>query len=218
MIRGIDISHKDDVDIASLPADIAFVSVKATQGADIHDPAFLDYYHALKNDRPEIVRIPYHFFDWQADGVAQAENLLSRGINFTGPGTGPLMLDLEADGALGDFVTDNQADCIQRVDDFIAHIRANCGRQELIIYSFDSFIKENLGGHTWPDTIFWVSSFQDTPPPFLPGWHFQIWQYSQFGHLDGRTTGGSLDLDFFMGTMEELQALANINPPAGVVA
>jgi GH25 family lysozyme M1 (1,4-beta-N-acetylmuramidase) len=211
MIRGTDISHwNDTINIAALPADIAFVSVKATQGATGQDPFFQTAYHALKNERPEIIRIPYHFFDWQADGVAQAKNVLSRGVNYTEPGTGPLMLDLEGDGEVGIFVTQNKALCIQRVNDFIAYIQANCGRLELFIYSFDNFIKQNLGGHTWPGTIFWVSSFQSTPPPFLPGWPYKMWQYSEFGQLDGTVTGGNYDLDQWMGTQQELNTLANI--------
>lgn len=211
MIRGTDISHLDSINIATLPADIAFVAIKASQGATYQDPNFQATYHALKNTRPEIIRIAYHFFDWQVDGIIQAKNILSRGVDYTGIGTGPLMLDLEADSDSAEekYVIANRDLCIQRVNDFIAYVRDNCGRQELIIYSNDDFIK-NVVNHKWPDTIFWVASYQTNPPPFLPGWEFDFWQYSEFGQLDGTVTGGHFDLDRWMGTRDDLNKLANI--------
>jgi len=212
MLRGIDISHyQDGLDVAGLPHDIAFVSIKATQGATIQDSEFQDFYHTLRDKRPEIVRIPYHFFSWQTDGVAQAKNILSRGIGFTKPGTAPLMLDLEADSDSADekYVIHNRQVCIGRVNDFINYFKANGGSQKIIIYSNDDFIK-NVICHTWPDTIFWVASYQKNPPPVIPGWPYKFWQYSQFGQLNGTTTGGHMDLDYFLGTQEELNALANI--------
>lgn len=214
--RGIDISHNNgNVNIAALPADIAFVALKASQGATEQDPMFQQFYHALKNERPEIIRIPYHFFDWEVDGAVQAENILSRGVNYTEAGTGPLMLDLEGDdgGPIDAYINANRALCIQRVNDFKVAIitRAQYGRSDMIIYSFDSFIKINLGGKTWPDSIFWVSSFQNTPPPTFQNWAYKFWQYSEYGQLDGTTTGGNYDLDQFMGTQDELNTLGNIN-------
>ncbi|MDB5144238.1 MAG: lysozyme [Mucilaginibacter sp.] len=215
MIRGIDISHyQDGINLDNLPKDISFVSLKGTQGVTIKDDAFQRFYHTLKTDRPEIVRIDYHFFDWETDGILQAKNVLSRGVNYTEPGTGPLMLDLEADSgsAVETYIIHNRALCIQRVNDFITYIRANCGRQELIIYSNDDFIK-NVICHTWPDTIFWVASYQKNPPPFITGWGYHFWQYCEFGRLDGTcgkdSSYGSYDLDFFLGTQIELDALAN---------
>jgi GH25 family lysozyme M1 (1,4-beta-N-acetylmuramidase) len=212
MIRGIDISHFEvGLNMATLPNDIAFVSMKASQGATEQDPNFQGFYHDLKADRPEIIRIAYHFFDWEVDGIIQAENILSRLVNYTEPGTGPLMLDLEADSGSTEesYVIHNRAICILRVNYFIAYIRANAARHELIIYSNDDFIK-NVICHTWPDTIFWVASYQDNAPPFIPGWNFKFWQYSEFGQIDGSVSGGHLDLDQFMGTQQELNGLANI--------
>lgn len=226
-LRGIDISrfeatidtdHIYNTKIENLPSDIRFAAIKASQGATEHDPAFQDYYHNFKIKQPEVIIFPYHFFDWKADPILQAKNLLSRNINFNGSGTGPLMLDLEGDGSIGDYVINNKAICIQRVNDFINYLRnskgqiagENYGRNEIIIYSFDNFIKENLGGHIWADTIFWVSSFQPNPPPILPGWPYKFWQYSQFGQITGLATNGNLDLDYFLGTESELNQLANI--------
>lgn len=199
MLKGIDIYHQDDVNVALLPADIAFVFLKATQGISGQDSAFQDRYHTLKNSRPEIVRLPYHYFDWTADGVEQAKNILSRGVNYNEPGTGPMALDLEGDGDVADYVTNNTEICIQRVNDFINYVRANCGRQEFIIYSFDYFVKNNLKGHTWPDCMFWISSVQDTPPTH-PAWPVTFWQYQTVPS----------DLDYYLGTQDQLNKLANI--------
>jgi len=213
--RGIDISDQNSpIDIASLPADIAFVAIKATEGITFQDTAFQGYYHALKNDRPEIIRIPYHFFRWQDDSIAQGDNLLSCGVDFTEPGTAPLMLDLESNGTDVDvWMAQNLHLCLARVQEFVDYIFQKTSRQ-CIIYSFDSFIKENLAGRTWPNNPYWVSSFQSTPPPLIPGWPYSFWQYSQYGQVDGTTTGGNLDLDWYIGTQDALNALANITSQA----
>lgn len=211
MIRGIDVSHLDSINIATLPNDISFVAIKASQGLSEQDPNFQATYHALKSERPEIVRIPYHFFDWYSDGILQGKNVLSRGVDYTESGTGPLLLDLEADSgsAAEKYIIANRALCIQRVNDFITYVRNTCGRQELIIYSNDDFIK-NVICHIWPDCVFWVASYQNDPPPFLPGWEYKFWQYSEFGQLDGAVTGGHFDLDKFFGIQQDLNKLANI--------
>ena len=214
-IRGIDISHYNaGIDIPNLPKDIAFVGLKCTQGATNQDPEFQNFYHSFKTNHPEIIRIPYHFFNWDEDGILQGKNALSRGVNFTEPGTGPLMLDLEGDGEIAAYVTRNRVTCLARANDFIAYYKANSGSTELIIYSNDYFIKENLGGAIWPDCIFWLASYQDTLPPKIKGWPYQFWQYSQFGRLDGtggkNSEYGNYDLDYFLGTQEELNKLANI--------
>lgn len=214
MIRGTDISHFEaGLNIATLPKDISFVSIKASQGATEQDPNFQGFYHDLKNKRPDIVRIPYHFLDWQADGSVQAMNFLSRGVNFKEPGTGPMMLDLEADSdsITEKYIMANRLLCIQRVNDFKAALFASplYSRPDLIIYSNDDFIKNTIR-YSWPDTIFWVASYQPHPPPFLPGWPFKFWQYSEFGQLNGAVTGGNLDLDQFTGAQTELNTLANI--------
>lgn len=216
MIRGIDISHfENSINLAVIPGDIAFVSMKASQGVSYQDPFFQTAYHELKNNRPEIVRIPYHFFDWQAGAAAQVQNILSRGVDYTGTGTGPLMLDLEADSGsiIERYIVNNRAVCIQRVDEFINLLTSDARykRDDIIIYSNDDFIK-NVICHTWPHAIFWVASYQHNPPPVLPGWPYKAWQYSEFGQLNGAVTGGHLDLDQWMGSQEELNAIANINP------
>ena len=214
MIRGTDISDQNgNLNISALPNDIAFVSLKAAQGLTELDPDFQNWYHELRDARPEIVRIPYFFFDWYSDGVAQANHVLTRGVNFTESGTGPLMLDLEADSGsdIETYIMQNRELCIQRVNDFKATLLASplYNRKDMIIYSFDDFIKNTIQ-QTWPDTIFWVASYQNNPPPFIDGWHFQFWQNSEYGQLNGNPTGGYYDLDEFMGTQSQLDALANI--------
>jgi GH25 family lysozyme M1 (1,4-beta-N-acetylmuramidase) len=203
------------MNLANIPADIAFVSLKASQGVSYQDPFFQTGYHELKTSKPGVVRFIYHFFDWMADGEDQAHNVLSRGHagTYQDAGTGPLMLDLEADSgsAAEKFIVANHSLCVQRVNDFIAAVLSSplYGRKDLIIYSNDNFIK-NVIRHTWPETIFWVASYQDNPPSIIPGWPYKFWQYSEFGQLDGTTTEGHLDLDQFMGTQEEFNALGNI--------
>jgi GH25 family lysozyme M1 (1,4-beta-N-acetylmuramidase) len=204
MIRGIDISRNNGVvNIQALPSDIAFVSLKLGQGATEQDPDFQNWYHELRNSRPEITRIPYFFFDPRIDGVIQAKNALS------------MMVDIEGDdgGPMDQWSAANFAQFIKHITDFIAYVKANSGRQELFFYTFDSYIHNVLKNHLFPDTMLWIASYQTNPPPVLPGWPYQLWQYAQYGRPDG-TSGssaayGSYDLDRFMGTQAQLDALAN---------
>lgn len=209
IIRGIDVSKLDaPLNKTKIPNDIAFVSMKATEGITFEDPNFQDNYHYMQKNYAEIVRIPYHLYRWKDDPIKQVDNVISQRINFSGPGTAPLMLDLESDGD-DEYVVNNLMTCLKNVSYFINDIRLRTGKAP-IIYSFDSWLKDTLGGQTWPQCLLWISSFQNTPPPFIQGWKYSFWQYSQFGQLNGQTTGGHYDLDQFMGTKEELNKLANL--------
>lgn len=88
-LRGIDISHHNgEVDfsrVASEEADVAFAYIKATEGTDFIDPAF------IRNARLSVASgIPsgaYHFFRYDTDGELQALNFLHaiQGRGFTLP-------------------------------------------------------------------------------------------------------------------------------------
>lgn len=216
MVRGTDISDNNgNVYIEGLPSGdngIDFVSLKAAEGLTELDPDFQDWYHRLRDNRPEIVRIPYDFFDFEQEGAPQAEHVLTRGVNYKESGTACLMLDLEADSGSEKerFIIQNRELCIKRVNDYKSTLFASkeYGRQDLIIYSNDDFIK-NVLQHIFPDCIFWVASYQKHQPPFITGWEYSFWQYSQYGKITGETTGGYWDLDMCMKPQTWLNKLAN---------
>lgn len=217
MINGYDFSSLDNIDVTSLPTDTGLVALRAIRQNGLEDTTFQNRYHALRDNRPEIVRIPYLFLNWYKSGIDQAQSILDLGINFKGIGTGPVVIDLEADSEsdIEKYIIQNRTACIQIVNDCIAHFRSNesYGRQEIIIYSNDSFLRDTIS-HTWPDCLFWLASYQEHLPG-NPAQPILIWQYSEFGKIDRTVTdftdkSGSIDLDYFIGTIEQLNALANI--------
>lgn len=77
---GIDVSHYDGrVNWELVPSQgVAFVYVKATQGAAGYDGKFAENWSALArlNGHPRLWRGPYHFLSADANAVEQAQNFL----------------------------------------------------------------------------------------------------------------------------------------------
>lgn len=216
MIRGFDFSSLDNVDVTTLPADTGFVIQRGIRENGEEDVMFQTRYHLFKIKRPEIVRMDYLFLNCYNDGAAQGLAQLGLGVNYTEPGVGPMWIDLEADSgsAQEKFIMTNRALYIQRVNDCINAVLADprYGRPDIGIYSNDSFLRDTVA-HTWPNCHFWLASYQNQIPS-NPAQPVLIWQNAQYGRLDG-TSGedssyGNYDLDQFMGTQEQLNALANI--------
>lgn len=215
-IPGYDFSSLDDVDVTKLPKNTGFVILRAIRQNGLEDTTFQDRYHALKNSRPEIARMGYLFFNWYKSGASQANLVLDIGINFKGAGNGPIVIDLEADSgsAIESYIIANRKVCIAAVNECIATFRASdkYGRQDIIIYSNNSFLRGTIA-HTWPDALFWMASYQSEIPSH-PAQPVTIWQFAQYGRLDmtsGKDTNyGSFDLNYFTGTVEQLNKLANI--------
>jgi GH25 family lysozyme M1 (1,4-beta-N-acetylmuramidase) len=217
MIPGYDFSSKDNIDVIALQEGTGFVIHRVIRQNGLKDPLFQSRYHALRDHRPEIVRFSYLFLNWFKHGSDQAQAVLDVGINFTEPGTGPIAIDLEADSGsdIEKYIMQNRADCIKIVNDCIAHFRGSPAyrRQDIIIYSNNGFLR-NVIAHTWPDCLYWMASYQETLPAH-PAQPAIMWQYSQYGKLDRTVTDfttktGSVDLDYFMGTPEQLNKLANL--------
>ena len=208
MIRGFDISHSNDaVNWAKLPADIQFVFIKATEGPTFHDSAFQDNWHAARDKG--LMHGAYHFLRVDASAKDQAANFLGRGIDWTLPNVLPPMLDVEdqVPASLNVQITKNKATFIQSITDWINIVSKATGRTP-IIYSYKNFFAEYLNNHAWPQNPLWLASYQDKQPGLPIGynkWHF--WQYSDHGQLNGTTTGGGFDLDYFNGTLDDLKKL-----------
>lgn len=216
MIKGIDLSHLNDpADIASLG--VGFVWLKASQGLTMQDSTFQGYWHQIEaipgNDAGQLVkRGAYHFFNPQVDGIAQAKNYLSRGVNFSLPGVLPPCVDVEdlvgsddADTAqLNKWVTDNWQTALQRLNDFLGYVKEQTGK-DCIIYTYNNYPKEYYHGHGFPANGMWLSSLQPTcPVRYDTGQLPEFWQNTY--HLNGT----DMDGDFFTGTLDQLNTLANI--------
>ncbi len=209
MIQGIDISHNNDpINWDNLSPNIQFVFCKATQGAVFKDPMFNTYWQELK--AKNILHGAYHFLTATDSAQDQANNFLSRGVDFSLPGCLPPMLDVEdqVPASLNANITANKPAFIQLIADWLNIVQTQTGRTP-IIYSYKNFFIEYLNSTTqFGSYPLWLASYQATPPGLPPGWtDWTIWQNSESGTIEGALTGGSFDMDLFNGTLEELQAL-----------
>lgn len=210
MLKGIDISHHN----APFPWDklstqVQFVYCKATQGATYRDPEFNNYWQHLK--KTGLKRGAYHFLTATDSAQKQADNFLSRGIDFSKPNVLPPVLDVEdqVPASLNAGITKNKEAFIQMISDWLIIIERETGRKP-IIYSYKNFFKDYLNDHSWPNNPLWLASYQNTAPGLPKGYtRYDFWQYSQFGTLSGNIRGGGLDLDYFNGDMDALNKLSN---------
>lgn len=225
MLKGIDISHlNSQINIPHLPAQgISFVFMKATQGLTMQDQAFQGYWHAIRaipgNEKGELVKLgDYHFFNPMVDGVAQAKNYLSRGVNYSLPGVLPPVVDVEdlvgsdaADTAkLNAWVPKNWMTSLGRLNDFLAYVKEQTGK-DCIIYTYNNYFREYFHGHAFPNNRMWLASLQtakqtNCPVRYDTGKLPDFWQYTW------RLNNTDLDGDYFMGTQSELDELCNIKP------
>lgn len=207
MIKGIDISHHQNMNWAKLSPDFKFVYCKATQGAGFKDPDFNGYWQHLKTT--DLLRGAYHFLTATDSAQAQAANFLSMGIDFSKPNVLPPVLDVEdqVPAELNKNITKDRNAFIKLITDWINIVEEKTGRK-VIIYSYKNFFTDYLNNHVWPNNPLWLASYQAKEPGLPKGYtKWTIWQNSQYGKLDGSLTGGEYDLDLFNGTVEQMKLL-----------
>lgn len=214
MIPGVDRSHLNSkVPLVTLQEKgVGFIWLKATQAATFKDPTFNAAWQEAKS-LPGLARGAYHFYDPRVDGIIQAQNFLSFGINFSGVGCLPPCVDVEdlvgtdqADTAeINQWVYNNWQIAVSRLNDFLTHIKQQTGR-DCIIYSYNNYMKEYLHGTAFHNNDFWLSSLQaNCPLRYDNGLFPKFWQNTYSWN------GSDMDGDFFTGTQQQLNALANIN-------
>jgi lysozyme len=119
------------------------------------------------------------------------------------------MLDVEdqSSDALNNEILQDKAAFVQLITDWINIIQTATGRK-VMIYSYKNFFNEYLNNASWPNNYLWLAAYQANPPGLPVGYqNWNFWQYSEYGTLGGATTGGSLDLDYFNGSLTDLAAL-----------
>lgn len=182
-VAGIDIYHGDQsIDWAGArKAGIAYAFIKATQGVDIVDPRF-----AVNRAGAKAAGIPsgaYHFFDPAADPILQARHFVA--IAKIAAGDLIPALDVEI---VGPNVGANARACADEIKALTGHCP--------ILYSSDSFYRENLAPHFAGFTL-WIARYGGRP--LTP---CAFWQNSDTAHLPG--TPHALDRDLFFGTVADL--------------
>lgn len=179
-VRGIDVSHHNgDIDFARVgesDADVGFVYIKATEGADYVDPDYVRNFSKVR--RCGIPAGAYHFFRYDTDGELQALNFLHalRGRNFTLPPA----IDVED---WGNPDGNASAKIVERLRIMTDILRAE---------GYSPMIYTNVGGYhrlirgNFDYMPLWISSFSYPPLDIDPdNTRWAIWQFSHRGDVPG---------------------------------
>lgn len=213
MIAGVDRSHHNAyIPLTELVEQgIKFIFFKATQAEAYVDATFNASWQEAKAI-PGLARGCYHFFDPRIDGIVQAKHYLSLGVNFHGAGCLMPCVDVEdlvgtdeADTTqINKWVADNWQLALSRLNDFLAYVKEQIGKT-CLIYTYNNYPKEYFHGHGFPDNPMWLSSLQpNCPVRYDTGKLPEFWQNTYSWNKS------DMDGDFFTGTQEQLNTLANV--------
>lgn len=195
---------------------VGFAFIKATQGTYDTQATFARNWSGART--AGVRRGAYHFFDPTEEGTAQAQRFLA----VVGPlaaGDLPPMLDIECPDGDGDCLgtgaggAASATDIARRMWDFVHAIEAAIGARP-IVYTFASYFASNgvdpSGLEAYPLFLAQPTSGTCVAVP-APWGSATFWQYSWSGMASGVV--GPVDRDRFLGSPDELEALA-IGPPA----
>ncbi len=197
-VHGIDVSKwQGDIDWQRLKRnDVAFAFIKSTEGGDLNDERFREYWNGAK--RAGIPRGAYHFFYFCRPASEQAEWFIR---NTPKDRTAlPPVLDIEWNHTSPTCKKRPPPATIRReMNTFLKRVERHYGKRPLIYTTVD-FHRQNLEGH-FTDYQFWVRSVADHPDNIYPGrsWHF--WQYTGTGRIPG--INGDTDINVFVGNAKQ---------------
>jgi lysozyme len=201
-IQGLDVSHfQGTVNWPEVKqAGLRFAIAKATEGQNTVDSQFKNNWQNIK--AAGLLRGAYHFFDAGIDGTAQARHFLQ-----TAPvelGDLPPVIDVEAAAQA------SNATILQEVQNWLDTVEQALNRRPMI-YTTASFWNSHLN-HTFGAYPLWIAEYGVSVPKIPTGWsNWQFWQYSQAGNVSGVT--GSVDMDYFNGSYDDLLAFLQIAEP-----
>lgn len=189
-LRGIDVSHhQGEIDWQSVAADdVAFAYMKASEGGDFRDKAFLTNWKAA--GEAGLARGAYHFFTLCSSGFEQAKNFLS--VLPVGDKMLPPVVDLEYTGNCAR--RPSVEEVLKEVSSFVTTIEKALGR-EVILYVPDDFYGDYIKGQGLNRRV-WARSLWHSPG-YVRDW--VIWQYHQQGAVKG--IQGEVDLNVLDGSV-----------------
>ncbi len=199
MLYGIDVSHWEpgvrwDVVAKTHP----FAMTKATDGLTGTDSLFRTYWREMK--AAGVVRGAYHFFHPNVSVKDQADHYLSV-MGQLEYGDMPYILDVEVTGGM------SPSEVAGRSYDWLTYVQANTpGHKAPFLYSYSSFLRDNLMGKSFAKFPLWVANYgvsQPKLPKGIPDW--AIWQYSDKGRVGG--VPQACDVNEFRGSLTELKKL-----------
>ena len=213
MLKGCDVSLWEGRGIdweAAKAAGLGWVSVKVSEGRTITDPcAVHNVAGALAAGLPVM---PYHYLLPSSSAEAQWERFHAS-IEACGGWDGLLApaLDVEGDdhNSLPNMSGQDYANLARN---WLALMEAET-KQKGVVYTYPSFNSENgIGGVLGAHSYLWAASYGDHAPVFA-GWdHCSFWQYTSSGSFPGIPNDNGLDLDWFLGSADDLASLLVVKP------
>lgn len=183
---GIDVSrHQGRIDWKKVASDshIRFVYLKATEGASHVDSRYAENLRGARGAHLPVGS--YHFFLGYKSAREQFENF-RRHVSKSEQDLLP-MVDVEESGCRGV----SRLQLQQRLGEFMELVKAEYGRYPLL-YSQYRFYNEKLAPEFNRYFIF-MARYSSQEPILRGGGHYNIWQYSERGHIPG--ISGTVDLD-----------------------
>lgn len=203
-VRGIDVSYyQGTIDWEAVAAtDIRFAVVRLSDGTGTRDSQFVRNWQEA--GRVGLTRGFYQYFRASAGGAAQAALAVERlaEAGGTAPNDLPPTLDIETlDGQ-------SVATVVAEAEAWVEAMRVATGK-EPIIYTGAYFWDDNGFPDTFSTQPLWTANYTSNPCPWTSDrWaNWTFWQYSDSGTVAG--IEGAVDLDWFAGTLDDLQRFAN---------
>lgn len=197
-VFGIDVSHYQG-DIAwdqvltindEFPLD--FVFIRASMGEDGQDRLFSQNWEGVKNRSK--IRGAYHYFRPDEDPIRQADNFIEH-VHLQ-PGDLPPVLDIEElprDRSLQNMRTGLKS-WLNRIEEYYGILP--------VLYSGDSYFTDFLEKE-FSDYPLWIANYNFWVE--RPKKHWQFWQFSEQGTVQGIT--GAVDLNLYVGDIIELEKM-----------
>lgn len=196
-IHGIDVSKWNGAIDWSLvkKSGVAFAFIKATEGKDMLDPRFHEYWQAA--GKAGVPHAPYHFYyfcstadeqaEWFIRNVPKEANLL------------PPVLDVEWNPMSPTCTLRPPPETVRsEMKRFMDRIERHYGKRPIIYTSVD-FHRDNLVG-AFNDYHFWVRAVAQHPEVIYPDRRWAFWQYTSTGIVPG--VSGETDINVFAGTRQ----------------
>lgn len=187
-VRGIDISaHNGEIDFRRVAeAGIEFVIIKATEGGNFKDKAFLSN---VRRAREAGLKVgAYHFFRFDTPGYMQ-------GLNFVNSIQGrhldlPVVIDIEE---WANPTSQPTPKVMGRLGEMIDHLESHGYR--VMLYTnkngYERFVRGRLEGYP-----LWICSLAQEPE----GMEWTLWQSTHNGRVDG--VDHPVDINHFRGSRE----------------
>lgn len=197
-VHGIDVSKWQGViDWPTVRrAGIEFAFIKATEGGDMLDDAFMRNWHDSR--RAGMPRSAYHFYYFCTSARRQARWFIRNVPRERG--ALPHVLDVEWNHTSPTCRLRPPADTVRsEMTIFLDMLERHYGKRP-IIYTTVDFHRDNLAGHM-DDEVFWLRSVKAHPRVTYPGRDWAFWQYTGTGLVPG--VNGDTDINVFAGNRNQ---------------